>query len=97
MWFFLIDSTKLAQRLHERWAIPGGNVLGGRKLGAAAPLFPGGCAELSGECERGTPGACATIILGSSKWVVGIYSLVNGAYSIKCLIGYWGLFDEVSC
>src|SRR5271163_646384 len=45
---------KLALRLHERWAIPGGNVLGGRKLGAAAPLFPRGCDELSGECERGT-------------------------------------------
>jgi len=36
----------------ERRAIPAGNVFGDRNLGAAAPLFPRACAEVSGECVR---------------------------------------------
>src|ERR1035438_762333 len=63
------------KRSHERRAIPAGNVFGGRKLAFPPPwrsVFPRNrlfrfafavhpcLRELSGECERGTPWACAT-------------------------------------
>ena len=36
----------------EQLAIPGGNVSGGRNPGAADPLFPRVCAEVSGESQN---------------------------------------------
>jgi hypothetical protein len=73
--------THVDVRRDEQRTVPVGNVSSGRNFGAAAPVFPRACAEVSGESRRSTQ-ECVRHRSRSSP-LEGQQALGTGAFSTR--------------